>query len=220
MPTRQPDTDAATVTSSDPRRPDQSSTDTRRGQEVPQTTGRTGAPDGPGTPNGSLHTDQGTSKTSQPSQDTGGLKPVRFVSLQKHLDEQHAKQVYLKKRIADQQRTINKLRCKSSRQSRKIRELHTIAENPKITKKHVLNFMKRRLPRTIYDFFKLQLDAASKEANGRRYSDEEIVNSLALYRESRQAYNMLRARFFLPCPRHLRKAEEKGTRIETIILPF
>ena len=158
---------------------------------------------------------------NQPSGDRTGLVKVHMVELRKRLAEQHSKHLNYQKQLVSYKKQVNRLRCKVRRQSRKLEEFREREKlPPEITAEHVLAFLQRSLPRTIFDFVKLQLESASRESQGRRYSDEELMNCLALYQQSSKAYELLKARFFLPSTRILRRMKELNTKVDTIILPF
>ena len=106
-------------------------------------------------------------------------------------------------------RQLNRYRCKINRQKRKIHVLErNAAKVPSTTLDDVLKYTKVALPPAIYNFVKLQFKCAKVKPKGRRYSDEDLMQSLAIYYQGPRAYRHLRISLYLPHPRVLRKRME------------
>ena len=104
---------------------------------------------------------------------------------------------------------LNKLKCKVYRQKKKIQKLERQMKAKSDTSlADVLHYSQNLLPPAVFSFLKLQLRCAGQKPKGRRYSDHEIMMSLALYYQGARAYRHLRSMFFLPHPRQLRKRME------------
>ena len=106
-------------------------------------------------------------------------------------------------------KTINRLRCKVRRLKNKVKqETDRQREHVQPGVSDILQATSAILPKPIQSFFSLQLKLSSVKPSARRYTEEEITQSLALYYQGPRAYYQLRKRFFLPSPRLLRKRLE------------
>ena len=79
------------------------------------------------------------------------------------------------------------------------------AESVKPTAEGILAATSLVLPPETQSFLKLQLKFAQVKPRGRRFSDEELTQSLAIFYQGPRAYRQLRKWFVLPSPRMLRR---------------
>ena len=79
----------------------------------------------------------------------------------------------------------------------------------KINTQQAVEHLATVMPEQMMLFTKMQLKAVSSKAHGRRYSDSELMESLALFYQGARAYRHLRPRLGLPSPRLLRQRMER-----------
>lgn len=104
---------------------------------------------------------------------------------------------------------LNRYRCALWRQKIKNQRLEKELKATKQTSiQDVLDITRKILQPRQQAFFKWQLELAAVKACGRRFTDEQVTESLALYYQGARAYRHLRKTFVLPSPRCLRKRME------------
>ena len=109
----------------------------------------------------------------------------------------------LEKLAETRRRLLNKYRCLSRRQQVKLARLESARSE--VTLEEAMHCLSKSLPKGVYDFMESQVKAARRKERGKRYDNQEVLYSLALYYQSPRAYRLLRKRFTLPSPRVLRR---------------
>ena len=104
---------------------------------------------------------------------------------------------------------MNRYRCAMRRLRLKRQALQgRLADNKPKSVKDVLDFTAGILSPQQQRFFKSQLEMTKVKANGRRFTDAQIMESLAIYYQGEKAYKHLRKTFVLPSVRCLQKRIE------------
>ena len=101
---------------------------------------------------------------------------------------------------------LNKTRCVRRLQG-KVKGLEDPNRNQKVepTVEGILAATSQILPPATQSFLKLQLKLSNVRPKGRRYTEEELAQSLAIFFQGARAYRQLRKRFILPSTRALRR---------------
>ncbi|XP_047027954.1 uncharacterized protein LOC124636044 [Helicoverpa zea] len=97
-------------------------------------------------------------------------------------------------------RKLHEMRQKCKMQSKKIR----LAKKLTLSKSFLATIEK--LPDAAQIFIKLQLKG-TKKPRGRRYTRNEKIMALSIYKQSPKAYNLLKKMFILPSKRCLQKIQ-------------
>ena len=110
----------------------------------------------------------------------------------------------------------NRYRCALRREKRKTQQLQRIAGcSSRIRNVNdVLEATKNILSPAQQSFFRSQPELSAKTARGRRFTDKQVMDGLALYYQGPKAYRHLRKTFVLPSPRCLRQRIE-GIQMKT-----
>ncbi|KAF0294357.1 Transposable element P transposase [Amphibalanus amphitrite] len=123
--------------------------------------------------------------------------------MERALREAQAEAKVLRQRLASQGKVLSKYKTRCRRQKVGLKELEKKKKN--ISTADAMKKLEETCPPRLLKFLQVQLKMAGTKPKGRRYSDDELMEWLAIYHMGARAYRQLSRLFIMPSPRMLRK---------------
>ena len=109
----------------------------------------------------------------------------------------------VRQRLASQGKVLSRYKSRSRRQMQKLEEMKR--KKPVVSPEDAFRKLREICPPRLLKFVEVQIRLAETKPRGRRYSDEEMMEWLAVYHMGARAYRQLSRLFIIPSPRVLRQ---------------